>query len=195
MPPTMKQFLSARACLGTALITALLAAGACKKEGVNTNLDPKDQKDVDFMSTKSGTYWKYGSRDGVNYTRYARGKDTVRNGKTFSYYERQDTGGNLLPEYFGKRMAHCQLRYKTASGYFTTLFFPHGGCSRCSRDTASAAREAGKSSGLTTPYPGIMHPTCKRASGRLRGICDVWTEMSGRISGNERSALPRLPGG
>ncbi len=91
-----------RQLLLPALTACLLAGAGCKKDGVNKNLNPDNQRAVDFMSTKSGTYWKYGSRDGVNYTRYARGRDTVKNGKTFSYYEREDAGGNMLPEYFGK---------------------------------------------------------------------------------------------
>lgn len=106
----MKLSFTNRNVLLLSLLTGVLAAGSCKKEGVNQNLDPKNQTQVDFMPTKAGSYWKYGSRDGVNYTRYARGRDTVRNGKTFSYYERQDAGGNLLPEYFGKN-----------SGYYVML--------------------------------------------------------------------------
>lgn len=83
----------------------MLAAGSsCKKEdGVNQNLNPNNQKPVDFMSTKVGSYWKYGARDGVAYTRYAREKDTMKNGLKYSYYERQDDStGTLMPEFFGK---------------------------------------------------------------------------------------------
>lgn len=81
---------------------AIVMVSSCKKSGVNQNLDPNAQKDYDFMSTKSGSYWKYGSRSGVTYTRYARGKDTVKNGLKYSYFERIDTAAHLLPEYFGK---------------------------------------------------------------------------------------------
>jgi len=81
----------------------LIAGSSCKKEGVNENLDPKNQKPVDFMSTKVGSYWKYGAQDGVAYTRYAREKDTMKNNLKYSYYERQDDStGTIIPEFFGK---------------------------------------------------------------------------------------------
>lgn len=78
------------------------AISSCKKEGVNQNLDPNAQKKYDFMSVKKGSYWKYGSRNGVTYTRYALEKDSIKNGLTYSYFERTDSIGNVLPEYFGK---------------------------------------------------------------------------------------------
>lgn len=86
------------------LVIGLLGLSSCKKEGVNQGLDSNNQKKYDFMSTKGGSYWHYGSREGVRYKRFAREKDTVKNGLTYSYYERQeDTGsGHLTPEYFGK---------------------------------------------------------------------------------------------
>jgi hypothetical protein len=86
------------------LIACMAAAGSsCKKSGVNQDLDPDNQKPVDFISTKKGSFWKYGSRNGVAYTRYAREQDTIKNGLTYSYYERQDDStGTILPEYFGK---------------------------------------------------------------------------------------------
>jgi len=81
----------------------LLIMASCKKQGINQNLDPNNQKPYDFMSTKSGSYWRYGSREGVPYTRYARNMDTVKNGLKYSYYEQQeDTVGGFTPEYFGK---------------------------------------------------------------------------------------------
>jgi hypothetical protein len=98
------------AALAMFVAALTFGAGSCKKDGVNENLDPADQKSFDLMPSTSGSYWKYGSRDGVDYTRYSRGRDSVMNGKTYSYYERQDAGGNLLPEYFGKN-----------DGYYTML--------------------------------------------------------------------------
>ena len=82
----------------------LLAGSACKKSpGVNQNLNPDEQKPVDFMSTKNGSYWRYGARNGESYTRYARDKDTMKNNLKYSYYERQnDSTGSTFPEYFGK---------------------------------------------------------------------------------------------
>jgi hypothetical protein len=81
-----------------------LVFSACVKHGINENLDPNNQKPYDFMSTRSGSYWHYGSREGISYRRFARNMDSVKNGLKFSYYERQeDTGAGLLtPEYFGK---------------------------------------------------------------------------------------------
>lgn len=83
---------------------ALFCLSACTKHGINENLNADNQKPYDFMSTKNGSYWHYGSREGISYKRFARDKDSVKNGLTFSYYERQeDTGAGLLtPEYFGK---------------------------------------------------------------------------------------------
>jgi hypothetical protein len=86
---------------------ALAAGSSCKKTGVNQNLNPDNQKPVDFMSTKNGSYWKYGTRDGVLYTRHARDMDTMKNGLKFSYYEREDDiTGTISPEYFGKNGAY-----------------------------------------------------------------------------------------
>jgi len=98
------------AALALSLAAFSLAGESCKKDGVNQNLDPADQKTFDLMPSTLGSYWTYGSRDSVTYTRYSRGRDSAVNGKTYSYYERQDAGGNLLPEYFGKN-----------NGYYTML--------------------------------------------------------------------------
>lgn len=74
-----------------------------KNDGENQNLDPNNQNKFDFMSTKSGSTWRYGGRDGITFTRYARGKDSVILGATYSYYERKDdNAGSFQPEYFGK---------------------------------------------------------------------------------------------
>ena len=58
------------------------------------------------MSTKLGSSWSYGSKSGVDYTRYARDKDTQKIGLTFSYYEHLDTSNSLIPEYFGKNNSY-----------------------------------------------------------------------------------------
>lgn len=75
---------------------------SCKKKGVNQGLDQNNQKAFEFMSTKKGSSWSYGSKSGVNYTRFARDKDSTKIGLTFSYYEHLDTSNSLIPEYFGK---------------------------------------------------------------------------------------------
>lgn len=82
----------------------LIGLAACRKNnGINQNLNPNTQIGYDFMSTRVGSYWKYGARDGVSYTRYARNRDSVVDGFKYSYYERQeDTGNSITPEYFGK---------------------------------------------------------------------------------------------
>jgi len=88
-----------------ALLTAASLA-SCKKEGINEDLDPTTQQTFDFMSTKAGSEWQFASRDGITYTRYARGRDTVRNGLTYAYFERLQhpapTPLKYQPEYFGK---------------------------------------------------------------------------------------------
>lgn len=90
--------------LGIVSLFAIVLFSACNKTGVNQGLDPNNQKPYDFMSTKSGSYWHYGSREGISYTRFARNKDSLKKGLIYSYYERQeDTGaGRFTPEYFGK---------------------------------------------------------------------------------------------
>ena len=90
----------------TVLLISILvvAMAACKKNnGINQNLNPNAQISYDFMSTKIGSYWKYGGRDGVTYTRYARNRDSVVDGFKYSYFERQeDPNASITPEYFGK---------------------------------------------------------------------------------------------
>ena len=87
-----------------ALVAIVMCFSSCRKTGVNQGLDPNDQKPYDFMSTKNGSYWHYGSREGISYKRFARERDSMKKGLKYSYYERQeDTGaGHLTPEYFGK---------------------------------------------------------------------------------------------
>lgn len=74
-----------------------------KNDGENQQLDPDAQTKFDFMSTKEGSYWQYGGRDGVTFTRYARNKDTVKFGLKYSYYQRRDDNAqSFQPEYFGR---------------------------------------------------------------------------------------------
>lgn len=99
-------------------VLLLIAFSACKKTGVNQNLNPDDQKPVDFMSTKKGSYWRYGTAEGEHYTRYATERDSVVNGLTYSYYERKDdTTGSLSSEFFGKNgIYHLTLVDMDVSG-------------------------------------------------------------------------------
>lgn len=81
----------------------VLAAACKKKEGDNVNLDPNKQVWYDFMSSKTGSYWRYASRDGMLWNRHAREKDTMMLGKKYRYYERKDDASSGFdPEYFGK---------------------------------------------------------------------------------------------
>ncbi len=89
--------------LSLAIVSFLLAPSCRKDDGVNQNLTSGGQVTYDFMSTKNGSEWTYGSRAGVEYTRYARDRDTVKDSLKYSYFERQEKGtGSFTPEYFGK---------------------------------------------------------------------------------------------
>lgn len=95
----------------------IVAFSQCKKDGVNQHLDPSKQTANDYMSTKGGSWWLYGTADGKVYKRKATGKDTMKNGLKFSYYESVDTNSQFItPEYFGKN-----------NNYYVTLFDLDGG--------------------------------------------------------------------
>lgn len=85
------------------LLVIAFVAGCKPKDGDNVDLDPNNQQWYDFMSSKNGSYWRYGSRDGILWTRHARQMDTMMLGKKYRYYERRDDGSSGYdPEYFGK---------------------------------------------------------------------------------------------
>lgn len=87
----------------TAMLLIFLAIGCKKKQGDNVNLDPGKQEWYDFMSSKTGSYWRYAAPDGTFWTRHAREKDTMMLNKKYRYYERRDDGSSGYdPEYFGK---------------------------------------------------------------------------------------------
>ncbi|HTN16722.1 MAG TPA: hypothetical protein VL092_03510 [Chitinophagaceae bacterium] len=97
----MKQLFVPLWCL---LLVSTLFCG-CKKDGDNQNLNNKDTKTYDFMSTKKGSWWLYKADDGSVFYRYATGQDSLVAGLTFSYYYRIDTTSTMkeqTPEYFGK---------------------------------------------------------------------------------------------
>lgn len=83
----------------------------CKKiQGDNQGLIAANQQANDFMSTKKGSYWTYGSPDGTVFTRTATGKDSVKLGLSYSYYERKQVGADsTFPDYFGKN----EIKYIT----------------------------------------------------------------------------------
>lgn len=86
-----------------AIIFIVFVAACKKKDGDNVNLDPNKQEWYDFMSSKTGSYWRYASRDGSLWNRHAREMDTMLLGKKYRYYERKDDASSGYdPEYFGK---------------------------------------------------------------------------------------------
>jgi hypothetical protein len=88
-------------------ILAVVAASAvllysCKK-GDNEKLDDNNNTVSDYMPTKAGSWWLYGSNDGSITRRVATGKDSLKEGKVYNYYENTDTATLYFkPEYFGK---------------------------------------------------------------------------------------------
>jgi len=79
-------------------------ATACKKkDGANQNLDPNKQEASNYMSTKPGSWWLFGARNGDVTKRMATGLDSTKNGLLFSYFEKTDTNTHYITkEYFGK---------------------------------------------------------------------------------------------
>lgn len=89
---------------GIVLLALALGAGSCtKKNGENQGLMAEDQRPYDLNSTKSGSTWIYGSKDGTIFTRYATGRDTTMNGLQYDYFYRIDSSSKYqTPEFFGK---------------------------------------------------------------------------------------------
>lgn len=89
----------------TLLFIAVVSLFSCKKkDGANQNLDPNKQEEAsNYMSTKEGSWWLFGSRDGDVTKRIATGLDSIKNNLQFSYFEKIDTNTSYItPEYFGK---------------------------------------------------------------------------------------------
>ena len=56
----------------------VMMATACKKPiGDNKNLDPKNQVQNDYMSTKPGSWWLFAAEDGSVFRRMATGRDST----------------------------------------------------------------------------------------------------------------------
>ena len=87
-------------------VVLLVFVVSCKKkDGANQNLDPNKQDSTNYMSTKVGSWWLFGARNGEVTKRMATGRDSMKNGLRFSYFERMDTTSDyntITPEYFGK---------------------------------------------------------------------------------------------
>jgi hypothetical protein len=112
------------------LFSCLILLACSKNNGENQNLNPNGQHPFDFMSIKAGSWWRYGVRNGVTVKRFARGKDSVKMGLTYQYFERQDeSNGSFQPEYFAKN----ENKYLTLvdldgteTNYVNYLFYKDG---------------------------------------------------------------------
>lgn len=75
---------------------------SCKK-GDNQKLLGENEPVTGIMSTKSGSWWLYGSNEAIVTRRVATGRDSFKLERTYDYYETTDTTtGHITPEYFGK---------------------------------------------------------------------------------------------
>ena len=84
-------------------IFSFLISSCKKKDGDNTKIKDPNEAVTGYMSTKSGSWWMYASRDGVVIKRNATGRDSMKMGFVYNYYITVDT--NTLgetPEYFAK---------------------------------------------------------------------------------------------
>jgi hypothetical protein len=89
-----------------ALLLFILGTSACtKKNGENQGLLQENQLPFNLFSTKQGSWWIYGSKDGTVFTRYASGRDSFVNGLQYSYFYRIDSSSKFnTPEFFGKNL-------------------------------------------------------------------------------------------
>lgn len=95
--------LKKRYLLPLAFLCAGWMASCNKKEADNKIIDPKNNQEFDFMTSKDSSWWRYGSRDGVSYTRYARNRDSVRDGIPYRYFEHKEDANNYYEgEFFVK---------------------------------------------------------------------------------------------
>lgn len=84
------------------LALTVVLFGACKK-GDNEKLEQENTPDAAFMSTREGSWWLYGSNEGDIVKRKATGRDSLKEGRTYNYYEAQDTvSQHITPEYFAR---------------------------------------------------------------------------------------------
>lgn len=116
-------------CGKIATLCLLTFVIACKKkDGANKHLDPNQQEVSNYMSTKPGSWWLFGARNGDVTQRIATGKDSVKNGLLFSYFEKMDTTSEsnaITPEYFGKNGINYVSLFDMDGGktnYITLVF-------------------------------------------------------------------------
>lgn len=96
--PAMQKILSL-----SAFICVLSLGLACTKPGDNEKLKGENEPVGDFLPSKEGSYWLYGSNEGNVNRRVATGRDTSYNGRRYDYFENTDTNTHFVtPEYFGK---------------------------------------------------------------------------------------------
>lgn len=138
------------------VLTALMGAlsfTACKKDkGVNENLDPNNQEQYDFTTTKEGSYWKIGMRgEGIG-TRHATGRDSVVDGFNYSYYERMvDGSDHITPEYFGKNSGFYYTLIDldgTETNYVSYAFY---------KDSAALGDSWANTANITAPVVGSVN--------------------------------------
>ncbi len=87
----------------TATVFTLFGLAASCKKGDNTKLDDHNEPVSEFMSTKEGSWWTYGSNEGTVTTRRATGRDSLKLERIYNYYETTDTSSKFVtPEYFAK---------------------------------------------------------------------------------------------
>ena len=113
------------------LASFLLFFSCKKKEGANQNLDPDKQERSNYMSTKEGSWWLFASKDNLTIKRIATGKDSIKKGLLFSYFEKWDITDypanepEITPEYFGKnenKYVSLLSFDETQTNYVTLVF-------------------------------------------------------------------------
>lgn len=109
------------------ILLLVISLYACtKRDGANQNLDPNKQEKSNYMSTKKGSWWLFGARNGDVVKRTASGIDSMKNGLKFSYFEKLDTNTKFItPEYFGKNgnLYVSLYDFDGAQTNYTTLVF------------------------------------------------------------------------
>jgi len=87
-----------------AIVVAALLAGmvSCKK-GDNEKLENENTPVAGFMSARQGSWWLYASNENTVVRRVATGRDSVKMGLSYNYYEATDTTSQYVtPEYFAR---------------------------------------------------------------------------------------------
>ncbi len=86
-----------------AFLSMITVWASCTKKGDNTKLQDENEPVSEFMPTTPGSWWMYASNEGDVTIRRATGRDSVKEDRTYSYFETTDTvSAYVTPEYFGK---------------------------------------------------------------------------------------------